>query len=181
VFSSEEIEKLRSTADSEMRLLIDIALYAGLRRTELYYLRWKDIDLSQKVIHVRPHGDFVPKNKRPGTVPINSRLFKILKKVYPKPSGVKQGDFVFPHNHNGNPKNPTQILSNRFRRLAIKAKVKNAGLHDCRHTFASQLVQAGVPLLVVKELLRHTDIQSTMVYAHLAPDLQRNAVDKLSY
>ncbi|MCD6162838.1 MAG: tyrosine-type recombinase/integrase [candidate division Zixibacteria bacterium] len=77
--------------------------------------------------------------------------------------------------------NPTQELSKRFGKLEKQAKIKNAGLHVCRLTFASHLVQTGTPLLVVKELLRHSDIQSTMVYAHLTPNLHRKAIRNLLF
>lgn len=180
-FSNEEIEKLRIAADDIMRLAIDIALYAGLRRAEIYYLRWNDIDLKQKAIHIRAHGEFVPKSKKPGTVPINSKLIGIIEKVYPTRKNFNYDRYIIPRKHRGKPLNPTQVLSSRFRRAAKKAGVKNARLHDCRHTFASHLVQAGVPLLVIKELMRHSDIQSTMIYAHLTPDLQRQALEKLTY
>jgi len=164
-----------------MRLAIDIALYAGLRRAEIYYLRWNDIDLKQKAIHIRAHGEFVPKGKKPGTVPINSKLMGIIEKVYPTRKNFNYDRYIISRKHRGKPLNPTQVLSNRFRRTAKKAGVKNARLHDCRHTFASHLVQAGVPLLVIKELMRHSDIQSTMIYAHLTPELQRQALEKLTY
>ncbi len=180
-FSKEEIEKLKSAADPDMRLIIDIAVNTGLRRAELYYLRWKDIDLKRKLIHVRAHGEFVPKGKKPGTAPINTNLMKILSDVYPMGSSVNLDDNVFPRTHRGKPVNPTQIISIRFCRLARKARVINARFHDCRHTFASALAQAGVPLLVIKELMRHSDIQSTMIYAHLTPGIQRDAVENLPY
>jgi putative addiction module component (TIGR02574 family) len=52
--------------------------------------------------------------------------------------------------------------------------------HVTRHTFASHLVMRGVPLKAVQELLGHTDIKTTMRYAHLAPAVRREAVESLS-
>jgi integrase len=180
-FSKEEIDKLYASADDEMKLLLNLALYAGLRRNELYYLRWQDIDLKQRQIHVRPHEDFTPKNKKSATVPISTKLLDILKDAYPKAKDLDDTKYVFAKYHRPDWVDPTHSLSKQFSHMARKATVKNAGLHDCRHTFASYLVQNGTPLLVVKELLRHSDIQSTMVYAHLAPDQQKQAVEALEY
>jgi integrase len=180
-FSKEEIEGLYAQADGDMKLLLNLALYAGLRRNELYFLRWKDIDMKHRQIHVRPHGDFTPKNKKSATVPINSKLLSILNSVYPKSKDVDDSQYVFAKYHRPDWVDPTHSLSKQFSYLAKKAGIRDIGLHDCRHTFASYLVQKGTPLLVVKELLRHSDIQSTMVYAHLAPDQQKQAIEKLDY
>jgi site-specific recombinase XerD len=54
-------------------------------------------------------------------------------------------------------------------------------LHTLRHTFASHLVMSGVDLLTVKKLMGHSDIQTTMIYAYLAPDHLAEAVDKLTF
>lgn len=59
------------------------------------------------------------------------------------------------------------------------AGLKGFRLHDCRHHFASRLVQRGVDLYAVKELLGHSEIAMTERYSHLAPDNLRAAVDAL--
>ena len=71
----------------------------------------------------------------------------------------------------------------RIRRV-FDIALKSAGLplihfHDLRHSFASNLVAAGASLVVVKELLGHKKIETTMIYAHLAPDQKRDAVAML--
>ena len=59
-------------------------------------------------------------------------------------------------------------------------KKKFYTLHLCRHTCASRLVQRGVPLLLVKDWLGHEDIQTTMIYAHLAPKALHSVVGVLN-
>ena len=65
---------------------------------------------------------------------------------------------------------------------AAEAGIENlTKLYTLRHTFASHLVMQGVDLPTVKKLMSHSDIQTTMIYAHLAPDHLADAVDKLSF
>ena len=71
-------------------------------------------------------------------------------------------------------------IATSWRSLMVAAKLKNFRLHDCRHHFASKLVQAGVDLYTVKELLGHSEIAMTERYSHLAPDNLRLAVEKVA-
>ena len=70
-------------------------------------------------------------------------------------------------------------IKTAWKALMTAAKVSNFRVHDLRHTFASKLVQAGVDLNTVRELLGHSDIKMTLRYAHLAPEHRAAAVAKL--
>ena len=60
------------------------------------------------------------------------------------------------------------------------AGIKKCRWHDLRHTFASRMVINGVPILVVQQLMRHSDVKTTMRYSHLAPKNLKDALQGLS-
>ncbi len=73
-------------------------------------------------------------------------------------------------------------LREKLIQIAMQAGIPGlAKIHTLRHTFASHLVMSGVGLSTVKKLMGHSDIQTTMIYAHLAPDHLAEAVDRLSF
>ena len=69
----------------------------------------------------------------------------------------------------------------RVKRLARGIGISDMTVHALRHTFISHLVMNGVDLVSVKELAGHSDIKTTMRYAHLAPGHLRKSIDKLPY
>ncbi|RAJ54325.1 phage integrase family protein [Streptomyces sp. PsTaAH-130] len=80
----------------------------------------------------------------------------------------------------GRPLDPTN-LTRRFRRLPYKAELRTIRFHDLRHSTATLLLEQGVDLVVIKELLGHAHIGVTAtVYAHVRLRLQRDAIDTLS-
>ena len=74
---------------------------------------------------------------------------------------------------------PIQSVKRSFATACRRAGIEDFHPHDLRHTCAAWLVQSGVPIREVAELLRHADIRITMRYAHLAPDNVRAAVTRL--
>ena len=66
-------------------------------------------------------------------------------------------------------------------RACKRAGLRPISWHVLRHTFASHLVMRGVPLKAVQELMGHATIEMTMRYAHLSPDVRRNAVQLLDH
>lgn len=153
------------------RTMILAALKTGLRYSELAGLRWEDIDLAGRVLLVR-RGKVLgridsPKNGRTRHVPITSDVAAALAAL-PRTTGV-----VF-----------DQVDTYRQASRAIERFSKAAGLvpvgwHTLRHTFASKLVAAGVPIRAVQDLLGHASIQMTMRYAHLGPQELRAAMNVL--
>jgi integrase len=170
-FSKKEVAKLIASAEEPLRTGIIILVNTGIRRGELFNLRWQDVDLKAKKLRVWPYEGFVPKGKRPRSIPLNSEALKILRDIK-KQAG--DSEFVF------RPYNNLHTLRRQFTNLA-KELGMGGTLHDLRHTFASHLAMEGVPIPVIKELLGHSDISTTMIYAHLSPEKHMAAVETLKF
>ncbi|MFI5942250.1 tyrosine-type recombinase/integrase [Streptomyces uncialis] len=84
------------------------------------------------------------------------------------------------HHPTGRPLDPTN-LTRRFRRLLHRAQLRTIRFHDLRHSTATLLLEQGIDLVVIKELLGHAHIGvTTGVYAHVRLRLQRQAIDTLN-
>jgi len=147
-----------------------LALNTGLRRGELLALIWADVDLVAARLTVRGAS---AKTGLTRHIPLNSEAVDTLKTWRPK--DAEGDDLVFPGPDGG----PMFSLKTAWSKVATGAGLKNFTFHDLRHTFASKLVQAGVDLNTVRELLGHSDIKMTLRYSHLAPEHKAAAVAKL--
>ncbi len=170
-FKKEEVETLIKNAGEPLRFGIIILVYTGLRRSELYNVRWRDVDFKDKSIRVWPYDEFVPKGKRIRTIPLNPKVFEALKSLKERSDGSEPVYRPYENIH---------TLRKNFKKL-VKGLGMRGTLHDLRHTFASHLAMAGVPIPVIQNLLGHTDIRTTMKYAHLSPDQNHIAINKLPY
>jgi integrase len=164
-------ERSRAAQD-HLRSMTLLALNTGLRRGEIFQLRWRDVDEKQRILTVAGEGAKSGQTRR---IPLNDEALAVLQ-TWRKQTGEGASDaVVFP----GRSGHLTRI-DTAWRSLMKLAKVKNFRFHDCRHDFASRLVMAGVPLNTVRELLGHASLEMTMKYAHLAPHHLHSAVANLN-
>ncbi|OGC96524.1 MAG: hypothetical protein A2W25_02510 [candidate division Zixibacteria bacterium RBG_16_53_22] len=175
-FDDEETDLLWKLASSRVQVMMALGLYAGLRRAEMVNLRWEDLDFKKKMLHVRSDSQYTPKGKRPRSIPLHNTLIDAMKAL--KGDQPARG-WVFARTDGRKGKLGINAPTREFSELLKRAKIAGR-LHDLRHTFGSRLVREGVPLPVVMELMGHSDIESTMIYVHLAPGQFRDAIDKLS-
>lgn len=147
----------------------DIALHAGMRRSEQYGLTWDCVNLERKLVTIARS-----KHGQARHVPLNSTALAAFKKLLPS---MERSNYVFV-SVRGTGK---RLRMNRhwFEDAVKEAAIAHLTWHDLRHTFASRLVMAGVDIRTVSELMGHKTIQVTMRYAHLAPAHTLAAVEKL--
>jgi integrase len=153
-----------------------LSLNTGLRRGELFNLKWSDIDFKQKNLTVVGEDSATGQGTKTGQtrhVPLNDEALEVLK-CWKQQPGLKS-EWVF-HDRNGE---QFENLRKSWMAVLEKAEIENFRWHDMRHDFASKLVIAGVDLNTVRELLGHSDYKMTLRYAHLAPKVKHEAVQKL--
>ena len=167
VLSPEEEKSLLQNASPYLQDLIRFALNTGLRIGEIFSLRWPSVDLKRGILNV-----FAPKTEKLREVPINSETRKVLEAWWLG----KKNEIVFYNPETGK---PFVDLKAGFALACGKAKISGVTWHTLRHTFASRLVNTGVDIVTVKELLGHSSISVTMRYAHTNFDSKRAAVEKL--
>ena len=155
--------------------MVLLALNTGLRRGDLFSLRWDALDLDRqqmtliirKTSHARRKAG---KRVEPVTLPLSGEAVRVLREW----RKLTTGDLVFPSPYGGRLDNITKAWT----AVLDAAGIEGLRFHDLRHTFASRLVQAGVDLNTVRELMTHSDIKMTLVYAHLSPDHKAAALAK---
>jgi len=108
------------------------------------------------------------KSKKIRRVPMNDRVFAIMKKRFFLPMTARVFDCDFQH-----------FVQRWFKPAQLKAGVRAISFHDLRHTFASLLAMAGVSVFDIQKLMGHSDIKTTMRYMHLAPEHLNGITDVL--
>lgn len=170
--------------------VVVFAFYTGMRLDEIVNLRWKNIDLKNRVITVGDES-FTTKGKNQRFIPMSEEAFQVIenvelrmqnerrKKIIPIKTPGRTWEFVFCKS-NGS-KFTGDYFSRRFKRACKSAGIdKSIHFHSLRHSFASNLVQKGTPLYTIKELLGHASVSTTEIYSHLNMDSLREAVEKLN-
>lgn len=166
ISKSEFQEILDNTKEQYLKDIFTTAFYTGMRLGELVNMKWSWIDLQNDLIKVQCSESFTTKSKKERIIPISSNIKNMLVNRFPKILSINNQGYVF-----------TRIkdvkLNENFISKKFKQSVRLAGLsekvhfHTLRHSFASMLVQRGVSLNVVKELLGHQDLATTQIYSHL--------------
>lgn len=149
----------------------DLALNTGMRASEQYRLTWEQVDFERRQIAI-----YKTKNRHPRYIPLNQAAITALMASRPQSDGA--GPVI---RHTIRTKDQAaQKARHWFERAAALAGLGEYTWHCLRHTFASRLVMAGVDLRTVQELMGHRTLAMTCRYAHLAPQHQLEAVERLA-
>ena len=179
--SEDEIKRLLDGSSPWLRPMIIVLRNTGMRVGELLGLKLDDIDMDNKLIVV-----ISTKTKNYRSVPINSELADLLNwfichYIDPRSMNIslrknRQSHYLFCHPDGSRIKSIRHSFNNACKHADIKANI-----HMIRHSFASHLVMNGVDLVSIKELLGHTSISTTMIYAHVSDQHKIKTVEKLPW
>jgi len=168
--SDAEEVKLKEKFPVEFWPWVEIAMFTGMRRGEQFTLLWENVNFNTRLITIP-----MSKSGKKRFIPMNDRVMEILRDM---PSRLKSSH-VFVCSNGTTPMDGRNFYQRVFLPAIIAAEVKDFRWHDLRHTFASRLVMAGVNLKTVQELMGRESIEMTLKYAHLSPEHQVDAVQKL--
>ena len=175
--------------------LVVLALYYGLRRSEILGLKWSAVDFKNNTITIRNtitrvhslvEKDRTKNDSSYRTMPLLPNVKLYLQKLKPHQArcqlllgeGYVSNDYVCKWD-DGRPISPN-YASKGFKKLLLKNDMPVIRLHDLRHTCASLLVAMGFSLREVGEWLGHNDIKSTAIYAHLQYKAKVNMGNRLN-
>ena len=166
ILKSEEMKRLLDVANGHLKSILIIALNTGMRRGEILSLKWGNVNLSKRSIHIEDS-----KSGRSRNIPMNGHVIEALS-VIPQNSG-----YVF---FNPMTKRPIQDVKKAFKTACKNAEIKDLRFHDLRHTSATKMIESGTDLVTVSKILGHSTIQMTMRYINPDEETMKNAVDKLA-
>ena len=167
-----EQEKLLRKHNGEhayLKPILIMALNTAMRKGEILNMTWDCVNFEKNEISA-----LNTKNGKKNTIPMSSKLRKTLLELYKIQNHNK---YVFTNPYTGT---KYTDIKKSFKTVCKLANVKNLRFHDLRHTGATRMVDAGVPLPVVKQILNHANIQTTMRYAHTMREQEISAVEALA-
>ncbi|MEU9343740.1 tyrosine-type recombinase/integrase [Streptomyces sp. NPDC048278] len=189
---------LAATSGHRLQPLFELALHTGLRKGELLGLRWEDLDLASGTASIRRtlqrtnSGGLTAlptktkSSERRIVLPtlcrrsLEQHRDRQLQEREAVGTGWEDSGYVFTRPDGAPIEGST--LTRHFNTLLRQARLRRIRFHDLRHSTATLLLEQGVELVVIKELLGHAHIGVTAtVYAHVRLRLQRDAIDLLGH
>jgi integrase len=180
----DELKKVCQSAAGELRVILCIGLYTGLRLGDCCTLRWCEVDLRRNQIRRVPN-KIARKNPKTVTIPIHPVLRAMLAEI----PDNERGEFILPKTAdiylNGSRPLVTRAIQKHFRACGIKTTKANTngrrasvevGFHSLRHTFVSICRESGAALSVVESLVGHNSVDMTRYYTHTSELAATNAV-----
>jgi integrase len=170
IYKDWEFQSLYGAAPNHFKPILLFAFMTGMWRSEITNLKWNNVDLEDRYIHV-----VETKNGESRSIPINDALLDVLCDI----KRVSKSEFVFT-THQGKPYTSKSAWKTVWSKTLKKAGIENGRFHDFRHTFCSGLiVDEKEDYITVMGLSGHKDIRMLKRYSHTHEDAKKAAIEKL--
>lgn len=172
VLSTDEVRQvLARVQDPRARMALVTIYSCGLRLSEGVNLQTRDIDSARMLVHVR-----AGKGGRDRYVPLPQRTLELLRAYWrtsaPRPRfGLPRGPWVFANREATGPLHATSLQKTFAAVVRDSELTKHASIHTLRHSYATHLLECGVHLRAIQELLGHKSPATTAVYTHITPQV----------
>ena len=171
--SSRLLAAIKQSPNPLLRYFVSIALLTGMRKREILDAKWQDVDLEGKLW-------LIPDSKSGYSrhVPLTDASVAVLRELkFKLPELMDQGalldnPWVIPNWRTGR---PFKSIFNSWDSARKKAGLQDLRIHDLRHSFASALVNSGIPIYDVQRLLGHQDVKTTQRYSHFSLERLRSS------
>lgn len=159
--------------DEQLKKFYIVAALTGMRRGELVYLRWSDVDLDTQIISIQSSAEYRVKAGKGRMIPISEAVVRILETL-------KENDpYVFANEKGSHYKE--DYVTKKFKEAVREADLKEEyHFHCLRHSFATWIATAGVSALHIKELMGHAYVKTTESYTRIPASDLRCAVETLT-
>ena len=168
ILLEEEELRLMETCTAHLKPILIVALNTGMSLGEILSLKWSQFDFDKNLIRVEK-----TKSGNVRYINMNTILKEELSKI--RADGQKI-EFVFTNLKTGS---PFSTVKTGFKAACKRANIKDLRFHDLRHTFASRLVERGIDLITIKDLLGHSSVTITERYTHPNQSIKKEAVELL--
>lgn len=166
--TKEEERKIFEACPGHFKPVVEFALNTGLRLSNIINLKKENIDFNIRQIIITEN-----KGNKFGVVYMNEKVTEILKSAT-----TGGGGHIFLNPNTGRPYSKSAV-HRLWTKIKKEAGVENFRFHDLRHTVATRLVEKGVPVPVVKELMWHSNVETTMRYVHAVAEQIKGAMSVL--
>lgn len=180
ILKDDEVRRLLEVSSDRLRPILELLFTTGMRKNEALRLRWafpgyerhvyknerearSILDLKERIIYIP---GALAKNHKPRRIDLSERLVDIFKAL-PR-TALRESVFGL------------KDITRSFNKAKKDAGISRLRIHDLRHTAASRMIEAGVNVVDVSEILGHSDLKITMRYCHSSSENKRRAIEGLS-
>lgn len=165
----DEEERIFKACPDYFKPLLITALNTELRKSNIRLLKWGNVKMDYRILEITEN-----KGNKHIKLPINDELYNLFLSI-PRTSS----EYVFI-----NPRTQTAFgdagMEKEWNKIKAKAGISDLRFHDLRHTVGTRLAQKGVPVPVIKDIMAHSDIKTTMRYVHTAEEQMQKAMAVLN-